>query len=896
MTTKTYNSILAVAQLAALIAITTALEFSGVSWGGWLALVLTIALGSYWAWRGNQRFLLYAVIVLSLFPEVQSGTIGGFELHHVLAAVLALTVFMPWIVLRPCPLPRLSRLLIVYYVLGGVLTALNLSHVQSTQRLLVTGLFILIAILIPFVIKTKKELLELFWVLIGATLVSVGVGLAAYYYASITHSLFTNPYIHISTVEGVPRLAATLLDSNFLGHQLLLVLPALLLLTWYLRAAVSKELRRLLFGVTILLSAILWLTYSRSTYIGLAAALVILLVVLRRRIVRLLATIAIASIALATVLVPSFPFYSIYRFPSTILPEPTKQELLLGFNPRALVDEYIKQIQSDPNLSEEEREQLLARDVSSESLGYRIEFWKAGLRMFKDHPLTGVGVGQFRYQFAKYSDLSFIQQPDTHNIFVEQLAETGIFGESALLLVLSYATWTLITALRRRKSLAKGPRAPAEHSRLEALALLAALVALVAQSTLLGGLGALPIYLTLGLVARYSSNKPWLASLKNRRGKLADKKRIVFITATTKKDGPGNVLFAQINGLDRKKYEPVLITILRRGPWDAEYKKMGIKRINLGLVKPLDILAPFVLWVRLAILKPDLIQTQMIRGDVYGRWAAMRTGSAFISVVHNMDIWKQTHRRFHRFATWFDAQGLREARQIVAVSQAVKQDVHVRQGIALSKITVIHNAVDFARFSRKATQAERTKTMHDLKLDPNKATVLTVARVHPQKAPEIWLMAALRVLKKNPKTQFVWVDTGPLFEQMRAAVPPEYRDRVKFVGRRKDIPMLLHLADVFVLPSRFEGLPMVLLEAMSSGRASVATNVSGNPELITHNKTGLLVEPEKPQQLANAILKLLRDNELAKQLGSAAQEFVRTEFTTDRLSREYQDLFAALLD
>lgn len=173
--------------------------------------------------------------------------------------------------------------------------------------------------------------------------------------------------------------------------------------------------------------------------------------------------------------------------------------------------------------------------------------------------------------------------------------------------------------------------------------------------------------------------------------------------------------------------------------------------------------------------------------------------------------------------------------------------------------------------------------------------VFTVARVHPQKAPEIWLQAALQVLRTQPQVYFVWADRGPLLNEMRRAVPPQYRKQIKFIGFRTDIAELLYLGDLFVLPSRFEGLPMVLLEAMAAGQACIATNVSGNPELIAHNERGVLVAPNQPLQLATALRELLTDQPRRERLGRAAQRFIQQNFTSERLSREYQDLFVALL-
>ena len=863
----------ALLQIAWLLAVTTIAEFSGWSGAGWLALGFAIVMALYWIKMGRQRWLVYFIIVLTIFPETQSNTIAGLELHHIIAAVVAISVIGSWIVVRPMQLPRLSRLLILYAFLAAIATLVHAPELENPHRLFVVGLFILVALLIPFVVKTKRHILEFFGVVVAALVVSFAVGLAAYYVAALQGGLFSNPYIHISTVEGVPRIAATLLDSNFFGHYLLLIIPGLLLLVQKTSGS-SKKIYLASFAVLVVVLAGLWLTYSRSAYLGLGAALLVVFVFLKNRPWKQTLKVLIASLALATVLVPSFVFFSIYRVPSTLLSSSTKETLLLGFNPRALVDQYIEDVRSNPLLSEEERDQLLARDVSSESLGYRIEFWRAGLAMFKDHPIVGVGVGQFRYRFDEYSDLQFIREPDVHNIFIEQLAETGIIGSLGLLAVLAYAIGFLSRQILR------------DQNRIFSVALLASLIGLLVQSMLLGGLGTLPLYVVLGAISVYSPNAPFIT----RRKGIAATTRVIYVTATTKKDGPGNVLFYQIRGMDRKKIEPIVITVLSGGGWDSEYKKIGVRRINLGLRKPLDLITPFVLWPMLWRLKPDLVQTQMIRGDIYGRWAAMRVGVPYISVVHNMDIWKQTRRWFHRFATWFDAQGLAHAARIVTVSEAVKQHISTRQGIRPSAIEVIPNAIDIEKFSQKHAAAELSALRASLQIPPGAAVVLTVARVHQQKAPEVWLMAAARVLKKYPKARFVWVGDGPLLAQIKSMVPRELKSAILFVGKRRNVPLILHMSDIFVLPSRFEGLPTVLIEAMSAGIACVATNVSGNPELIKHNQRGLLVAPNQAQVLARAIERLLNNKDLRERLGRTAQEYALIHFTVERMSASYQSL------
>jgi glycosyltransferase involved in cell wall biosynthesis len=108
---------------------------------------------------------------------------------------------------------------------------------------------------------------------------------------------------------------------------------------------------------------------------------------------------------------------------------------------------------------------------------------------------------------------------------------------------------------------------------------------------------------------------------------------------------------------------------------------------------------------------------------------------------------------------------------------------------------------------------------------------------------------------------------------------------------RQDVPRLLSLLDVFVLPSLSEGLSLALLEAMVSGKPVVATRVGGNPELIDHGKTGFLVQPEDARDLAANLLKLVSDPEIMQQFGRRTAERVHQHFSMKQMVDRYNDLY-----
>jgi glycosyltransferase involved in cell wall biosynthesis len=119
---------------------------------------------------------------------------------------------------------------------------------------------------------------------------------------------------------------------------------------------------------------------------------------------------------------------------------------------------------------------------------------------------------------------------------------------------------------------------------------------------------------------------------------------------------------------------------------------------------------------------------------------------------------------------------------------------------------------------------------------------------------------------------------------------------VHFLGPRRDVPDLLKAMDIFVLPSYSEGVSLALLEAMAAGLPVIATEVGGLPEVVEHEKTGLLIPPRDVEALAGALGRLLADPAWARQLGANARAHVRKHFSLDRLGREINEIYEELVE
>jgi len=152
------------------------------------------------------------------------------------------------------------------------------------------------------------------------------------------------------------------------------------------------------------------------------------------------------------------------------------------------------------------------------------------------------------------------------------------------------------------------------------------------------------------------------------------------------------------------------------------------------------------------------------------------------------------------------------------------------------------------------------------------------------------------VSARRPDARFVWAGEGSLEGELRArARALDVEHAVCFLGRRADVPDLLAAADLFVLPSRFEGLPLVALEAMAAGLPVIGTRVCGTSEVVLDGVTGRLVPPGAAPELTAAILEALEQPERSTRWGAAGRERVEREFSAGRMTREtiavYEELF-----
>jgi glycosyltransferase involved in cell wall biosynthesis len=217
--------------------------------------------------------------------------------------------------------------------------------------------------------------------------------------------------------------------------------------------------------------------------------------------------------------------------------------------------------------------------------------------------------------------------------------------------------------------------------------------------------------------------------------------------------------------------------------------------------------------------------------------------------------------------------------RIISSGEAIRQ-VLIAAGVSPEKIVSIPAGVDRARF-HPGLSGERVR--QELGLDG--LVVGMVAMFRHSKGHRVLLQAIPQVLTHEPGATFVWVGDGIEFEQLRGEVARAgLTSKVRLTGYREDVPSLLAAMDMVVLPSiKSDGVPQVLLQALAMRKPVVASAVGGIPEVIQHQRTGVLVPPNDPPALAAAVVQVLRQRAQAAEWAQAGSQFVETHYTLEHM-------------
>jgi glycosyltransferase involved in cell wall biosynthesis len=226
----------------------------------------------------------------------------------------------------------------------------------------------------------------------------------------------------------------------------------------------------------------------------------------------------------------------------------------------------------------------------------------------------------------------------------------------------------------------------------------------------------------------------------------------------------------------------------------------------------------------------------------------------------------------------------------IAVSEANARYLSEEKGLPSKKIVVIHNGCDLTRFVPSHRVPAGLKT--GLGFQEDDPVLVILARLELQKGHRILLQSLRTVRREFPQVRLVCLGDGWLRDELESRVRDlNLQNSVRFLGYQPNVVDWLALADVTVLPSLWEGLPLAAIESLAAGCPVVATAVDGTPEVVVDRETGLTVPPDDPELLAGAICQLLRDPELRERMGEAGRKWVIEHFSQERQIRQTQELY-----
>ena len=386
--------------------------------------------------------------------------------------------------------------------------------------------------------------------------------------------------------------------------------------------------------------------------------------------------------------------------------------------------------------------------------------------------------------------------------------------------------------------------------------------------------------------------------------------KVAFVITRLIQGGAQRVCLDLVERLDRTRYDITLIAGLETGSEGSlfeEAEKWQLRMIRLPLlvrsISPVkDILAFAQLFFIFLREKMTIVHAHTSKAGVLGVLAARLAGvpvviysshgHIFDSRAQLRDVNPKSLGHLFRLRQWI----CRLSDKVIALTPQDEKE-QVEMGMApYGKFKVIFNGIDLKHFNRSQT-GDKEPILRELKLEPSDfPRICCVSRLSPEKGVGQLLAAMAPILRELPKARLLLIGDGPERSRLlQQAKDLNLEARVNFLRRRTDVPRVLSVSDIFVLPSLYEAMGIVIAKAMAMELPVIATRVGGVPGVIENGVTGLLVEPGQPAAIADAVKLLARDEMLRKKIAANGYQKAHEYFSVERMVEETDRLYQEML-
>jgi glycosyltransferase involved in cell wall biosynthesis len=358
--------------------------------------------------------------------------------------------------------------------------------------------------------------------------------------------------------------------------------------------------------------------------------------------------------------------------------------------------------------------------------------------------------------------------------------------------------------------------------------------------------------------------------------------KVLLLIPTLDHSGAEKQFALLATGLSRHEFDVHAVTLTREGPYEPMLREAGVRLTCLHKRLKFD---PVALWRLKRLVErehPDILHSWLFAANAYARLIAGNSARPKVLVSERcVDSWKSP------WQIWLDRRQIGRTTRLVGNSASVAE-FYRTLGVPREKLAVIPNGINLAA----EVIQHRDRELAAFQIPPGSRVIGFVGRLARQKRPHdiVWAMQLLRQL--TDRVYLLLVGDGPERKSLlELARHMSCEHLVRFAGHRSDAARLIGLFDVFWLASDFEGMSNSVMEAMAARVPVVARDIPPNRELVIDGETGFLVQVGDSAGMAQFTDRILADPSLAKRLGAAGRERMRTEFSVEQMVAAHAALY-----
>jgi glycosyltransferase involved in cell wall biosynthesis len=355
--------------------------------------------------------------------------------------------------------------------------------------------------------------------------------------------------------------------------------------------------------------------------------------------------------------------------------------------------------------------------------------------------------------------------------------------------------------------------------------------------------------------------------------------------------GAQSVLVNLLRYADRSMFELEVATMSGRGVYWDRVEALGVPVRSLSFSRAIPAYVPSLI-ARCLKRRYDVVHTHLIGANVIAKPLAALCG---VKVRINHDHCNDKEFDPRRWVAIADRWSNHLSTHVIAVSQSTCDYLIEQEGMPRDRVTTIHNGIDLEVFHPRRDQSAAARER--LGFPPDAFIVAGIGRLSYQKNFSLFIDVAAAVLARQPTAYFVIAGTGPEDQQLRErAARLGIDQRLRFLGYVGDMPGLYPAVDALLLTSRYEGLPITILEAMATATTIVSSNLDGVAEILRDGEHGALVPPTDAAVFAERVCELIDHPDVGARRSAAALHKVQTGFSAESVARAVEGVYLKYLN